>query len=158
MALKGVIFHAISRLQKSLEPVYFWPTMFADAHHHTMKCDACQRYARIDLHMAFPLIPLLHLLPFEKWGIDYVGPMHSTSSRQMAYIILAIDYLTKSVEAKAVKVANKKTTVLFLFANVFSWFCVPRVLVSDRGIHFLNNLMRTKAIRVKRSLKEVVGS
>jgi hypothetical protein len=94
--------------------------MFADAHRHAARCDACQRYAGNDLHMALPLILSLPLLPFEKWGIDNVGPVHLTSSRQMAYIILEVNYLIKWVEAKAVKVANKKTTALFMFENVFS--------------------------------------
>lgn len=127
--------------QKILRAGYFWPTMFRDAHRYAHRCDACQRYARNDLHMALPLNPSLPLLPFEKWGIDYVGPIHPSSSRHNAYIILAVDYLTKWVEAKAVKIADKKTTAKFLFENIFSRFGVPRVLISDRGTHFLNDLI-----------------
>jgi RNase H-like domain found in reverse transcriptase/Integrase core domain/Integrase zinc binding domain len=126
---------------KILRAGYFWPTMFADAHRYATRCDACQRYARNDLHMALPLNPSLPLLPFEKWGIDYVGPVHPTSPRQNAYILLAVDYLTKWVEAKAVKTADKKTTAKFLFEYIFTRFGVPRVLISDRGTHFLNDLI-----------------
>jgi hypothetical protein len=52
--------------QKALRAGYFWPTMFVDAESHTKQCDACQRYARNDLHLDFPLNPSLPLVPFEK--------------------------------------------------------------------------------------------
>jgi hypothetical protein len=126
---------------KILRAGYFWPSMFADAHRHANRCDACQRYARNDLHMALPLNPSFPLLPFEKWGIDYVGPVHPTSPRRNAYILLAVDYLTKWVEAKAVRTANKSTTAKFMFENIFTRFGVPKVLISDRGSHFLNDLI-----------------
>ena len=64
------------------------------------------------------LIPSLSLLLFEKWVIDYVGWIHPSSSRDMAYIILAMDYLTKWMEKKVGKVADKNTTVLFIFENI----------------------------------------
>lgn len=115
--------------------------MFADAHAYAAKCDACQRYSRNDLRLELPLIPSLPLTPFEMWGIDYIGPVHPTSPRKMAYIIIAVDYLTKWAEAKAVKVANAVTTAAFLHENVIVRFGVPKVLVSDRGSHFLNELI-----------------
>ena len=87
--------------QKAFQSGYFWPIMFKDAMKHVGKCDACQCYARNDLHMALPLNPSLSLLPCEKWGIDYVGPVHPRSSRGMAYIILAVDYLTKRVQRQS---------------------------------------------------------
>ncbi len=68
--------------------------------------------------MILPLIPSLPLLSFEKWRIDYVWPIYLRSSRGMAYIILAMDYMTKWVEVEIVKVADKKTTALFIFENI----------------------------------------
>ena len=127
---------------KILRTGYFWPTLFADAHRYATRCDACQRYARNDLHMALLLYPSLPLLPFEKWGIDYIGPVHPTSPRQNAYILLAVDYLTKWVEAKAVRTADKKTTARFMFEHIFTRFGVPKILISDRGTHFLNDLIK----------------
>lgn len=40
------------------------------------------------------------LASFEKWGIDFVGPINPVSRDQKSYIILAIDYPTKKVEAQ----------------------------------------------------------
>lgn len=115
--------------------------MFTDALAHTAKCDAYQRYSRNDLRLELPLIPSLPLTPFEMWGIDYIGLVHPTSPRKMAYIIGAVDYLTKWAKAKAVKVANAVTTAVFFHENVIVQFKVPKVLISDRGTHFLNELI-----------------
>jgi hypothetical protein len=125
--------------QKALRAGYFWPTMFVDAESHAKRCDACQRYARNDLHLDLPLNPSLPLVPFEKWGIDYIGPVHPTSSRGMQYIIVATEYLTKWAEAKAVKSADAKQTAIFLYKNIISRFGCPKILISDRGSHFLND-------------------
>ena len=89
--------------QKILKAGYYWPSLFRDAHEHVRKCDACQHYARNDLRMEMPLHVSLPLVPLEKWGIDYVGEVHPKSSKGMSYIVVATEYLTKWVEAKAVK-------------------------------------------------------
>ena len=60
----------------------------------------------------------------------------------MAYIILVVDYLTKWVETKVVNVTDKKTTTLFIFEKIIARYGVPRVLISDRGMHFLNNIIK----------------
>ncbi len=94
--------------------------MFADAESHTKRCDACQFYVRNDLHLDFPLNLSLPLVPFQKWGIDYIGPIHPTFSKGMQYIIVATEYLTKWAETKVVKFADAKQTTIFLYENIIS--------------------------------------
>jgi hypothetical protein len=86
-----------------------------------------------------PLNPSLPLVPFEKWGIDYIRPIHPTSSRGMQYIIVAIKYLTKWVEAKVVKSVDAKQTVIFLYENIISRFGCLKISINDQGSHFLND-------------------
>lgn len=128
--------------KKALRAGFYWPTLFQDAHAYVKRCDACQRYARNDLRMELPLHITLPLAPFEKWGIDYVGEIHPHSSRGMAYIIVATEYLTKWVEAKAVKSNNARAAAVFLFENIITRFGCPRILISDRGTHFLNEVIK----------------
>lgn len=82
---------------------YYWPTLFQDVHEYVKRCDACQRNARNDLQMELPLQISLQLVPFEQWGIDFVGELHPHSSRGITYIIVVTEYLTKWAEAKAVR-------------------------------------------------------
>ena len=137
------------RGQKILRAGYFWPTLFKDFHAYVRKCDACQRYARNDLRMEMPLHVSLLLVPFEKWGIDYVGPAHPSSSRGMVYIVVATEYLTKWAEAKAVKAANAMHAATFMYENIISRFGCPKILVSDRGKHFLNELFEEMTTRYR---------
>lgn len=141
--------HFAGRLtaQKALRAGYFWPTMFQDAHDHAKRCDACQRYAKNDLHMAMPLHVSLPLAPFEKWGIDYIGEVHPNSSRGMKHIIVATEYLTKWAEAKAVKANDAVHAANFLFEQVITRFGCPKILISDRGTHFLNSVIQSMTKR-----------
>ena len=124
--------------QKILRAGYYWPTLFANATAHAKKCDACQRYARNDLHMDLPLYPTLPISLLEKWGIDYIGPIAPMSTKRNQYIIIAVEYLTKWTEAKPIKAADAKQTAIFLHENIISHFGCPKILVSNRGSHFFN--------------------
>ena len=55
-----------------------------------------------------PLHPQVSLDPFDKWGMDFVGPIDPPFG-QKKYIIVCTDYLTNWVETKAVKVATEET-------------------------------------------------
>ncbi|KAK8975227.1 hypothetical protein V6N11_021123 [Hibiscus sabdariffa] len=79
------------------------------------------------------------LNPIHVWGIDYMGPF--VSSFENYYIILAVDYVSKWVEAKATKNNDSKTTVKFLKDFIFSRFGTPRAIISDRGTHFINRVI-----------------
>ena len=129
--------------QKILRVGYFWPTLFQDAHEYVRKCDAYQRYTRNDLRMELPLHVSLPLVPFEKWGIYYIGDMHPHSSTGMAYIVVATEYLTKWAEAKTARTDTAAHAAAFLFENIISRFGCPKILVSDREVHFFNNTIKT---------------
>lgn len=118
------------KTQNALQAWYFWPTMFTNAHTHVGKCDGYQCYTKNNLYIVFPFISWLPLLPFEKWGINYIGPVQPRYSQGMAYIILVVDYLTKCMEIKAMKITDKKTTALFIFENIIIRYEVLRVIAS----------------------------
>jgi hypothetical protein len=76
---------------------------------------------------------------FDVWGIDFMGPFPSSCSKM--YILVAVDYVSKWVEAIATQTNDAQVVVAFLKKNIFSRFGVPRALISDEGTHFLNRKM-----------------
>lgn len=71
-----------------------------------------------------------------------MGEVHPKSSKGMAYIVVATEYLTKWAEAKAVRTNTAENARIFLYENIIARFGCPKILVSDRGIYFLNNVIR----------------
>ena len=126
--------------RKALMAGYWWPTMFSDAHQFVRRCDACQRIGRPTGISTMPLVPILAQAPFDKWGIDFVGPIAPASRYgQKCYILVATDYVTKWAEAIATKTDNANIVATFLYENIITQFGCPKELVSDHGIHFINN-------------------
>ncbi|GJR26282.1 reverse transcriptase domain-containing protein [Tanacetum coccineum] len=73
---------------------------------------------------------------FDVWGIDFMGPF--LSSRGNKYILMAVDYLSKWVEAKALHTNDARVVCKFL-KSLFARFGAPRAIISDRGTHFFND-------------------
>nr|GEW86591.1 reverse transcriptase domain-containing protein [Tanacetum cinerariifolium] len=73
---------------------------------------------------------------FDVCGIDFIGPF--PSSRGNKYILVAVDYLSKWVEAKALPTNDARVVVKFL-KWLFARFRTPRAIISDRGTHFCND-------------------
>ena len=82
--------------RKVLQVGLWWPTLFKDAHQYVQHCDVCQRAKKPINHDHMPLHHVFPHAPFEKWGIDYVGPIKPAArGSQARYIVVATDYLTK---------------------------------------------------------------
>nr|GEV65806.1 reverse transcriptase domain-containing protein [Tanacetum cinerariifolium] len=73
---------------------------------------------------------------FNVWGLDFMRPF--PSSRGNRYILVAIYYLSKWVEAKALPTNDARVVVKFL-KSLFAQFGTPRAIISDRGTHFCND-------------------
>ncbi|GJW48909.1 reverse transcriptase domain-containing protein [Tanacetum coccineum] len=73
---------------------------------------------------------------FDVWGINFMGPFPSSQGNK--YILVAVNYLSKWVEAKALPTNDARVVVKFL-KSLFARFRTPRAIISDRGTHFCND-------------------
>ncbi|CAN6706472.1 unnamed protein product [Malus baccata var. baccata] len=121
---------------KVLECGFYWPTIFRDARTFCMSCDRCQRTGNIGPKQQMPQTPIFSVEIFDVWGIDFMGPF--PPSFGFTYILLAVDYVSKWVEAKATRTNDSKVVADFVKTNIFARFGMPRVLISDGGSHFCN--------------------
>ncbi|GJW29843.1 reverse transcriptase domain-containing protein [Tanacetum coccineum] len=114
----------------------FIPTIYRDAHDLVTWCDACQRQGKISQKDEMPQNAIQVCEIFDVWGIDFMGPF--PSSRGNTYILVAVDYLYKWVEAKAFPTNDARVVIKFL-KSLFARFGTHRAIISDRGTHFCND-------------------
>ncbi|GJU61335.1 reverse transcriptase domain-containing protein [Tanacetum coccineum] len=122
--------------QKVFDASFFWPTIYRDAHTMIKSCDTCQRQGKISPLDEMPQNAIQVCEIFDVWGIDFMGPF--PSSRGNKYILVAVDYLSKWVEAKALPINDARVVVKFL-KSLFARFGTPRAIISDRGTYFCND-------------------
>ena len=124
---------------KVLQSGFYWPTLFKDAHQFVSTCDKCQRMGNISKKDEPPMHPILEVELFDLWGIDFMGPFPASYSN--LYILLAVDYVSKWVEAIPTRTNDAKVVAQFLRSNIFSRFGTPRALITDNGTHFCNKVI-----------------
>ena len=99
----------------------WWPTLHMDDEVYVAQCKECQRTKPPRAQGSMPLRPIMSARAFAKWGIDFVGPIKPPAKGAGArYIIVATEYLTKWVEAKATPKNDAHATAKFLFENIFA--------------------------------------
>ncbi|KAK4384681.1 hypothetical protein Sango_3036500 [Sesamum angolense] len=79
--------------------------------------------------------PLKSPCPFDQWGMNLVGPfLQATGQRK--FLIVAVKYFTKLIEAEPLAKIIEKEVIKFLWKNIVCRFDIPRALVSDNGTQF----------------------
>ena len=121
---------------KVLQSGFFWPTLFKDAREFVIACDQCQQTGNISRRHEMPQYGILEVEPFDVWGIDFMGPFPKSGINQ--YILVAVDYVSKWVEAIATHSADSKVVKQLFKKTIFPRFGVPKVVISDGGSHFIN--------------------
>ncbi|KAG7564207.1 Integrase catalytic core [Arabidopsis suecica] len=147
----GGHFATFKTVSKILQAGFWWPTMFRDAQQFISRCDSCQRKGNISRRNEMPQNPILEVEIFDVWGIDFMGPFPSSYGNK--YILVAVDYVSKWVEAIA-SPTNDSRVVLKMFKTIiFQRFGIPRVVISDGGTHFINkvfeNLLKKHGVKHK---------
>ncbi|RDX76078.1 Tf2-11, partial [Mucuna pruriens] len=123
--------------KKVLDCEFYWPTIFRDAYQFVSTCEKCQKVGMaISRRHEMPQQPILFYEVFDVWSIDFIGPF--PVSNGYSYILLAVDYVSRWVEAITTKTNDAKVVVDFLKSNIFCQFGVPKALISDQGSHFYN--------------------
>ncbi|GJR31010.1 reverse transcriptase domain-containing protein [Tanacetum coccineum] len=122
--------------RKVYESGFFWPSIFKDAKDYVMRCDACQRSRNISSRSEMPQNNIQVCDVFNVWGLDFMGPF--PNSRGNKYILVAVDYVSKWVKARALP-TNDSCVVIKFLRRLFARFGVPKALISDQGTHFCNS-------------------
>nr|GEV31133.1 reverse transcriptase domain-containing protein [Tanacetum cinerariifolium] len=116
--------------KKVFDSGFSWPTIYRDAHDMVKSCDSCQSQGKISQKDEMTQNAIRVCEIFDVWGIDFMGLF--LSSRGNIYILLAVDYLSKWVEAKALPTNDARVVVKF-FKSLFALFGTPRTIISDCG-------------------------
>ncbi|GKD96581.1 reverse transcriptase domain-containing protein [Tanacetum coccineum] len=97
-------------VRKAMKQGYYWPTMHEDTKKEIQKCDSCQ------IHSVVPKLPktfttsIMAPWPFYQWGMDILEPLPQALGK-VKYVIVAIDYFTKWIEAKPLARINGKDVI-----------------------------------------------
>ncbi|UYV68013.1 hypothetical protein LAZ67_5002793, partial [Cordylochernes scorpioides] len=132
----------VARTMYRIKSKYFWPSMLKDVSEFVKTCHLCQSRKgsnQLPSGLLQPIPPAN--FPFERIGIDFVGPLPSTKNRKKWIIVLS-DYYTRYAETRAVSEATVKEVSKFLVEDIFLRHGAPQYLISDRGSQFTSNLMK----------------
>ncbi|XP_069147092.1 uncharacterized protein [Solanum lycopersicum] len=131
--------------KKILRSGYFWLSMETDCIRYVQKC---RRQTHADMIRVPPIE--LHVTsspwPFTAWGMDVIGPIEPTASNGHRFILVAIDYFTKWVEATSHKLVTKKVVDDFVKNNIICRFVIPESIITDNGTNLNSDLMRSEKL------------
>nr|GEW71881.1 reverse transcriptase domain-containing protein [Tanacetum cinerariifolium] len=117
--------------KKVFDSGFYWPTIYRDAQDLVKTCDVCQRQGKISQRDEMPQNSIQVFKIFNVWGIDFTSPFPSSKGNK--YILIAVDYLSKWVEAKALPINDARVVCKFL-KNLFARFRTlePLSLIEER--------------------------
>ena len=117
---------------------YFWPTMLKDAEKLVKECGSCQRHANLIHTKGSELTTMAAPWPFDIWGMDILGPF-PTATYQRKFLIVAVDFFTKWVEAEPVASITTDAMERFTWQNIITRFGIPHTLITDNGRQFTSH-------------------
>nr|XP_025635848.1 uncharacterized protein LOC112729932 [Arachis hypogaea] len=122
---------------KILRAGFFWPTLKHDSKNKVQTCENCQKHASI-IHI--PAEDMHHsdvTWPFNQWGLDILGPFPPAPG-QVKFIVVAIDYFSKLVEAQPLAKITSQQIISFIWKNIICRFGIPQHIITDNGRQFVD--------------------
>jgi len=129
---------------KTLERVrqrFWWENWNQDVAKYIKGCKDCQSGKTTALLRQGELQPIKVHYPFHTIGIDYLGPM-PTSTNNNKHILVAIDHFTKLAITKAVPLATAQEAANFLVEQIVLKHGAPARILTDRGRHFTAKMLQ----------------
>lgn len=117
-------------IKKILRAGYYWMTMEIDFHRHVQTCHKFQIYTD-KIHVS--PVPLNVLtLPWSSttWGIDAIGHIEPNALNGRRFILVAIDYFIKWVEAVSYVNVIKQVVARFLKKEIICRYGVPNKIIT----------------------------
>ena len=130
------------RTQERVWQDFYWPGVSTDIRKYCRSCDICQRTTPKGHNRRVPLgsVPLVGE-PFQKVGVDLIGPIAPASERGHRYILVMVDYATRYPEAVALKSIDT-CSVAEALLQMWTRVGIPTTVLSDMGTQFVSDLMK----------------
>ena len=117
---------------------YYWLIMEFDCCKFVKKCQKCQIYAN-KIHVPPTLLNVISSpWPFSMWGIDMIGMIEPKALNEHRFILVAIDYFTKWVEAASYANVTKQVVVRFIKKQIICCYGVPSKILTWHTIPAYN--------------------
>jgi transposase InsO family protein len=88
------------------------------------------------------LHPIIKPWSFHGWGLDFIGQIHPLSSKGHRFVLVAMDYFTKWIEAVPLKNMTHKEVIEFITEHIIHRFNIPQTLTTDQGTSFVSKEVR----------------
>ena len=115
--------------------------MQVDAIELVKKCDKCQQFGNVQRLPIERLMTITSPWPFAQWVIDIVGPL-PLGKGQVKFLLVAINYFTKWVEAEALAKITKAKIRSFVWKNIICRFRIPMTIILNNRRQFDNQGFR----------------
>ena len=132
--------HAMAR--KILRAGYYWLTMKNDCCIHVRKCHKCQAFTDNVNAPPMPFNVLAAPWLFSMWGIDVIRAIEPKASKVHRFILVAIDYFTKWVEAASYASVTWSVVVKFIKKEIICRYGLPKKIITDNAINLNNKIMK----------------
>ncbi|XP_015574142.1 uncharacterized protein LOC107261189 [Ricinus communis] len=112
-----------------------------------------QLYSDLSHIYATELCNLMSLWPFAAWGINIIGEIKPPSNGHK-FIVVAIDYFSKWVEAESFTTVKVKKMARFIESNLIYRYEVPHHIMTGNSIEFMGktvDLLTEYKIKYQRS-------
>jgi hypothetical protein len=83
------------------------------------------------------LHPIIKLWSFYGWALDFVGQIHHASSKGHLFVLVAMDYLMKWMEAVPLKNMTYKEVIHFILEHIVHRFGIPQTFTMNQGSSFM---------------------
>ena len=127
--------------KKIMRQGYYWLTMEFDCIKYVRRCHLCQVYSNRINAPPHELNPLSSPWPFSMWGMDVIGPISPKASNGHRFILVAIDYFTKWVEAASYASVTKGVVVRFVKRDIIARYGSLESIITDNGTNLKNKLI-----------------
>ncbi|XP_016199986.1 uncharacterized protein LOC107640993 [Arachis ipaensis] len=114
----------------------YWPSMIKDCIEYAKACQECQKHGLIQQIPTSELHSIIKPWPFRGWTLDLSGLIHPSSSKHHKFILVAIDYFKKWVEAVPLIEVAQNEIIDFFEEYIIHRFEISQTLSTDQGTMF----------------------
>ena len=132
----------IDRTYHNIRLRYYWPGMYHDIVQYVKSCVDCQASKRSYIKNKPPLCPLPQPELFQRWHMDFLGPLEKSVEGNQ-YVLILVDAYSHWVEGFPMKTMEAQEVAKILFREVITRYGTPKTLLTDRAPNFIGKIMQS---------------